>query len=170
MAPISAADATVALRSFPRRWTSLLGGLDPSDPDVAALLARAGPEGISAGGAVAEAADALEEADHQVRAAVGTAPAPPPSPPGEDGTPRADDLVGSLRRLELAAPALADTVDDVAADDLDRRTEVAGRSVAVRALVSDVVGRVATLLRQADQALRTGRGSGEDGGDGGDDR
>lgn len=165
MAPISAADATVALRSFPRRWTSLLVGLDPSDPDVAALLARAGPEGISAGGAVAEAADALEEADHQVRAAVGTAPAPPPSPPGEDGTPRADDLVGSLRRLELAAPALADTVDDVAADDLDRRTEVAGRSVAVRALVSDVVGRVATLLRQADQALRTGRGSGEDGGD-----
>lgn len=162
MAPISAADAAVALRSFPRRWTSLLGGLDPSDPDDAALLSRSGPDGTSAGGAVAEAAAVLEEADHQVRAAVGTTPAPPRSSTASEGAHPVDDLAASLRRLESAAPALADTVDDVAADDLDRRTEVAGRSTTVRDLVSEAVGRVATLLRQADQALRTGRGPGTD--------
>lgn len=154
MSPLSPADAEVALRTFPRRWRTLLGSLDPDDPDdpdTEVRLNRAGPDGRSALGAAAEAAAILEVADGQVRRALHSDR--PDLLPG--GAPVATSLDEALDRIEAAAPALATTVAGIAAGDLDRAATVAGRTVDVRTMVSDAVQQVADRLRSADRAVRT---------------
>ena len=149
MAPLSPGDAEVALRTFPRRWRALLGGLDEDDPDTAARLQRTGPDGRTAVGAASEAAAILEVAEGQVRATLRSER--PSLPPGDEPSPATLDE--ALDRIEAAAPALAATVAGIAADDLDREADLAGTTVTVRSLVADVVERVAGLLRAADRAL-----------------
>lgn len=159
MATISPADAEVALRTFPRRWNALLAGDDGSDEDgtdeTDADRDRAarhpGPDGRSALDCAAAAATTLEATDGHVRSTV-TRDHPSLDPPAVN---RAGD--DALRRIEAAAPALADTVAAVAAGDLDRRAELAGAPVTVRELISEAVEEVATLLRDATGALRAGR-------------
>ncbi len=68
---------------------------------------------------------------------------------------RLGTLAEALDRIEAGAPALATTVAAVAVGDLDRQADLAGRTVSVRSLVSDVVQHVADLLRSADRALHT---------------
>lgn len=153
MATISPADAEVALRSFPRRWSALLGGLDTDDPDTDALLRRAGPDGRSALDCAGAAAAVLAAADGHVRKAVSSNH--PTLGPGS--TPAGGSLPDALGGIEAAAPALAATVAGVASGDLDREADLGGRTVAVRSLVADAVDEVANLLRAADQALRAGR-------------
>ena len=149
MAPISAADAEVALRTFPRRWRALLGSLDPDDPDTAALLRRPGPGGRSALDSAGRAAVALEAAEGHVRRTV-SADRPTLDPAPEPGGATLED---ALARIDAAAPALAGTVGDVATGDLDRRAELGGRDLRLRDLIAGVVEEVAGLLRAADQAL-----------------
>ena len=151
MAPLSPADAEVALRTFPRRWRSLLGGLDPDDPDTEVRLRQVGPDGRSALGAASEAAAALEVADGHLRKAVSS------DRPSLRRTEGAADpaLADALGRIDAAAPVLAATVASIATGDLDRQAELDGRTVSVRSLVSDVVQQVADLLRSADRALHT---------------
>lgn len=150
MAPLSPADAEVALRTFPRRWRALLGGLDQDDPDTEARLRRVGPDGRSALDAAAQAAATLEVANGQVLATLRRER--PSLPPG--GAPAAASLDEALARIDAAAPVLAATVADVASDDLDRQADVAGRAVDVRTQVADAVQQVADLLRAADRSLR----------------
>ena len=153
MAPISAGDAEVALRTFPRRWRALLGSLDTDDPDTAALLARPGPDGSSALECARRAAVAIEAADAHVRRTVSAdRPTLDPAPAAGTGT-----LEDALARIDAAAPALATTVAGVATGDLDRRAELGGRDLRLRDLVADVVEDVAGLLRAAEQALRAAR-------------
>lgn len=151
MAPLSPADAEVALRTFPRRWRSLLGGLDPDDPDTEVRLRQTGPDGRSALTAASEAAAALEEADGHLRKAVSS------DRPSlhHAGAPTETALEDALGRIDAAAPVLAHTVGSIASGDLDRQAELDGRTVSIRSLVSDVVQQVADLLRSADRALHT---------------
>ncbi len=151
MAPLSPADAEVALRTFPRRWRALLAGLDPDDPDTEVRLRHVGPDGLSAVGAATEAAVALEFAQGRVRRAV-SSDRPTLDAGGEPGE---LPLAEALDRIEAGAPALATTIAAVAVGDLDRQADLAGRTVSVRSLVSDVVQHVADLLRSADRALHT---------------
>ena len=151
MAPLSPADAEVALRTFPRRWRSLLGSLDPDDPDTEVRLRQEGPDGRSALGAASEAADALEVADGHLRKAVSS---DRPSLQ-RTGAPTETSLDASLGRIDVAAPVLADTVASIASGDLDRQAELDGSTVTVRSLLSDVVQQVADLLRAGDRALHT---------------
>lgn len=153
MARISAGDAEVALRTFPRRWRSLVGGFEPDDPDAEAILDHPGPDGRSAADCVAEAAATLEAAKADLRAATTSAG----RMPAETGAGSAGSTADALRRIDTAAPALADMVRGIPADVLDSHVDVGGRTATVRALVADVVDRVATLLRSADKALRAGR-------------
>ena len=153
MAALSPADAEVALRTFPRRWNALLGGLDPDDPDTEAVLRHPGPDNRTAAECAAEAAAALVAADGHVRKAVTNDR--PTLEPGS--TPANSSLRDALGGIEAAAPALAATVAGVAAGDLDREADLGGRTVTVRALVADAVEHVANLLRAAEQALRAGR-------------
>lgn len=147
MTTISAGDAEVALRTFPRRWRSLLGGFEPGDPDVEAILSHPGPGGRSAMGCATRAGEVLEEARRAVQSAVGLGGAP------TAGTPVSDELGAALTRIDVAAPALADVVRDLAAGDLD----AAAGAGSVRSLVSDAVTEMADLLREAGEALRSGR-------------
>jgi hypothetical protein len=151
MAPLSPADAEVALRTFPRRWRALLGGLDPDDPDTEVRLHRPGPDGRSAVGAAAEAAAILEVAQGQVRQVLHS-DRPTLSPGGD---PVAGTLDDALDRIEAAAPALAATVAGIASGDLDRTAAVAGRTVDLRTMVADTVQEVADRLRSADRALHS---------------
>ena len=153
MAPISAADAEVALRTFPRRWRALLGSLDTDDPDTAALLDRPGPDGSSALDCARRAAVALEAADGHVRRTV-SADRPTLDPPPQPGGGTLED---ALARIDAAAPALAATVAGVATGDLDRQAELGGRTLRLRDLIAGVVDDVAGLLRAAEQALRAAR-------------
>ena len=151
MAPLSPGDAEVALRSFPRRWRSLLGGLDPDDPDTEVRLRQVGPDGRSALVAASEAAAALEVADGHLRKAV-SSDRPSLQRPDAPAEVALDDALG---RIDAAAPVLAARVASIASGDLDRQADLAGRTVTVRSLLSDVVQQVADLLRAADRALRT---------------
>ncbi len=151
MAPLSPADAAVALRTFPRRWRALLGGLDPDDPDTEARLHRFGPDGRSALTAASEAAGILEVARAQVvRVLHSERPSLPPDEATVGGT-----LEEALDRIEAAAPVLATTVAGIAAGDLDRTAELGGRTVDVRTMVADAVQQVADRLRSADRALHS---------------
>ena len=149
MALLSPGDAEVALRTFPRRWRALLGGLDPDDPDTEVRLRRVGPDGRSALAAAASAAVVLERADGHVRKAVSSEQ--PVLDPGAE--PGELELAESLRRIDAAAPALAATVAGIAAGDLDRPADLGGRAVSVRSLMADAVQQVADLLRSADRSL-----------------
>ncbi|MEX2658955.1 MAG: hypothetical protein WD232_04605 [Acidimicrobiales bacterium] len=153
MARISPGDAEVALRTFPRRWSTLVGGFEPDDPDAQAILDHPGPDGRSAADCVAEAAAALEAARGNLRGATTSAG----HTPAETGARAAGSTAAALRRIDTAAPALADMVRGIPADVLDQQVDVGGRTTTVRALVADVVDQVATLLRTADKALRAGR-------------
>lgn len=156
MATISPADAEVALRTFPRRWRALLGGMDVDDPDTDAILRRPGPDGRTALECAAEAAGTLEDVERQVRRVV-SSDRPTLEP---RSAPPAGPLTDSLAAIDAAAPALAATVAGVAAGDLDRQGELGGRTASVRSLIADAVGDVADLLRAAEQALRSGRAAG----------
>lgn len=146
MTTISAGDAEVALRTFPRRWGSLFGGLDPDDPEAAAIVDHPGPEGRSAVDCAQQAGDRLADGRRALREAVGTGGADPTTPTGRS-------LEGALRRIDQDAPALADAVRQLSLTDLDAR---AG-SGTVRTLVSDTVAEVADLLREAGDAVAAGR-------------
>lgn len=149
MAPLSPADAEVALRTFPRRWRALLGGLDQDDPDTAARLLRTGPDGRTALAAAVGAAATLEVAEGQVRRTLMSER--PSLPPGS--APSAGSLDEALDRIDVAAPVLATTVAGIAAAELDRQADLAGRTVDVRTQVGDAVTQVADLLRSAERAL-----------------
>lgn len=157
MAPISPGDAEVALRSFPRRWRALLGSLDVDDPDTVAILEHPGPSGDSAVALARKAGAALEVGARHLHEAVtrddpslDPDPAPPPAP-------GADTVAAALRRIEAAAPALADAVTRVAAGDLDRQAQRGTSTVSVRQIIADAVDEVARLLREADRAIAAGR-------------
>jgi hypothetical protein len=153
VATISPGDAEVALRTFPRRWRSLLGGLDPSDPDVDAILRHRGTSGASALDAVARAAVALDDGARHLHDAVHHDR--PVLDPGGGAGP--SSLPEALSAIDAAAPRLAGAVRAVAAGDLDRQAELGGATVTVRTLIADVVDEVARLLRDAQQALSEAR-------------
>jgi hypothetical protein len=156
MSALSAPDAVVALRSFPRRWRELLGGLDPHDPDVEALLEHRGSLG-SVVTLAAQAAAVLEvAAGHLHQAVTADKPVLAPAPPGPVGG-RASDLAALLARIDAAAPALADAVARVPTGDLDREARRGSSTVTVRRLVADVVDEAAGLLRHAARALDEAR-------------
>lgn len=150
MAPLSPADAEVALRTFSRRWRELLGGLDQADPDTEALLQRPGPDGRSALECALAAGAALGIADDRLREALRS---DRPTLTSSATTAGGGSLESALGRIDSAAPALADTIAGTASGDLDREAELDGRTVTVRSLITDTVSEVAGLLRAADEAL-----------------
>lgn len=146
MTTISAGDAEVALRTFPRRWGSLFGGLDPADPDTATIVDHPGPDGLSAADCAHQAAERLADGRRALREAVATGSADPTAPIGRS-------LEGALRGIDQDAPALADAVRQLSLTDLGAP---AGAGT-VRTLVSDTVAEVADLLRAAGDAVAAGR-------------
>ena len=143
-------DATVALRSYPRRFRALLAALDEDErPDD--LAHRPGPDGRSALDAAADAAATFRLVADAVRL-VASADRPDVPAGAASEADRAPVRVGGSRTTEgvlgelaAAAEALASMAGEVAAEDWRRTGVVAG------------TGREVTALDLLREAVRTGR-------------
>jgi hypothetical protein len=124
----SPSDATVAARSFPRRWQAVFARAvgDPADyrPDDDDALHRSGIIKLAN-----QAAQRLEHAAHELP---GTA------------LPKTQGARGVLDLVEVAAGHLAEVIESVPADAWDNATID---------LLNHAIDEVASLLRQADQAV-----------------
>lgn len=155
---VTAPDALVALRSFPRRWRALFAGLDDEDTDARALIGRRPePATWSALEYAAHVADVLRLYDEWVRRVLVE---DRPSLPGVDPDRWADDrryadqrLPDVLDGLEAAAGGLADRLQQVEGESWERRGVREGEDVSVLWMARQAVHEGAHHLRDAERSL-----------------
>lgn len=157
-ASITAPDAVVALKSFPRRWRSALGML-ADDPEAAELVRRR-PDPSS--WSVVEHAWYVAEllAWHRQRVdRARTSERPeladddPLRWPDERGY-RERDLRGALDAIGEAAPGLAALLERLPGDDWTRVARVGDEEVTLLAMAQHAVHESAYHLRAAQRTVR----------------
>ena len=156
---INPPDAIAALRSFPRRWRSALA-LVADDPSASDLVSRRTGDSWSALEHARFTADLLESTrEHVERTRREEQPNlgdGPTRPPGQMGG--GDEALGTaLAAISEHAPALADALDELPAEDWRRSATVDGRETTILSLARRSVAEVAGHLRGAEQALRAAR-------------
>jgi len=163
---LSPSDAVAALRSYPRRFRSLLTSLDEDErPDD--LVHRAGADGLSA----------VNQADHVARSAAILGEALRQVLVQDDATllpAVADDSArewqmaaepasvdATLEFLDVECNALADMVERTPADDWTRSGTVAGsgKKMTALAIVREAVRTGADHLHAAERAIETAKGT-----------
>lgn len=159
---ITAPDAVVALKSFPRRWRSALSVL-ADDPEAADLVRRRpDPSSWSVVEHAWYVADLLGWHRERVeRARAGEAPVladdDPRRWPDERGY-RDRALNGALDAIAEAATGLASTLERVQGDDWLRVARVGDEDVTVLAMAQHAVHEGAHHLRASERTLRQVRG------------
>ena len=158
---INPPDAIVALRSFPRRWRAALA-LVADDPSASELVRRRTDDSWSALEHAWYTADLLQSTREHVRRTLredqpnlGDGPTHPSGRQGSGD----DALDTALAAIGEHAPALADALDEVAAEDWRRSATVDGRETTILSMARRSVAESANHLRAAEQALRTARGT-----------
>jgi hypothetical protein len=153
---LSPSDAVVALKSFPRRYRSLLA-TDDDDPDGVAKR-RPDASSWSALEHAAHVANALEQAAADLDAAHrsdGAAVADPATAPPSGAT----DVDGTLDHLNAASERLVGAIDRYRPDDWAQKvTAPDGRSVDALWIVRAAVQEGARHLRQAEQVIAAVKG------------
>lgn len=158
---INPPDAIAALRSFPRRWRSALA-LVADDPSASELVRRRSGDSWSALEHARYTADLLQSTREHVRRTrreerpnLGNGPT---RPSGQQGS-GDDALDTALSAIGEHAPALADALDELPAEDWRRSATVDGRETTILSMARRSVAEAADHLRAAEQALRTARGA-----------
>jgi hypothetical protein len=151
------ADALVAVRSFPRRYRALLGGLG-DDPD-ADMLTRRAPGGWSALEHAGHVRDVLHAVDMRLQRVLRedepVLPQIPQTPPAgvhEQGP----ELV--LAALAANAEQLARTMADISGKEWARSGTRDGRQVGALDLAREAVHAGAHHLREAERVIAAVRG------------
>lgn len=161
---LAAPDAVVALRSFPRRFRSVVLPL-ADDPTVEAFAERIGPDGHSALDQVVAVANTwalLGQALRQVlindEAVLHGGVLDPNQ--REWAVPPGTSVDGALDRLADEATALADAVDSVPSRDWSRTGSVAGgATVSALDLVREAVRSGGQGLADAEAEIKAARAS-----------
>jgi hypothetical protein len=160
---LSAPDAVVALRSFPRRFRSAVLPI-ADDPTVEALAERVGPDGHSALDhvvAVTNTLVLLGQALRQVLITEDPVLHAGVRDPGERAweTPPGTTVDGALDRLADEATAVADAADAVPSRDWSRTGTLAGGgTITALDLVREAVRTASQGLVDAEAAVRAARG------------
>ena len=156
---INPPDAIAALRSFPRRWRAALA-LVADDPSASELVRRRSGDSWSALDHAWYTADLLESTREHVRRTrreerpnLGDGPARRSGRQGNED----DALDAALTAIGEHAPALADALDDLPAEDWRRSATVDGRETTILSMARRSVAEAAHHLRAAEQALRAAR-------------
>ncbi len=160
---LSVGDALVALRSYPRRFSSLLSPLPGDDETIDALARRVGPDGVSALDLLTDVVRSLGllgQAIHQT--VYGDAPVLHPGVVDASARdwPAVDEGVADLlAQLRDEATELADGADRVAYRDWDRPATLAGGgSVQAIDLLREAVRTASDDLHAIETTLRATRG------------
>lgn len=159
---LSASDAAVALRSYPRRYTHTLRPI-AGDPGIDELATRAGPDGRSALDLVVDTTNTFVVLGQALRALlVQEAPVLHPAvlDPGARTweVPATTGIADALARLGEEADALATAVEATAAPDWVRAGTVAGGTpVTALDVVREAARTGAENLRAAEVALESAR-------------
>jgi hypothetical protein len=160
---VSPRDATVAVRSFPRRYRALLSGFgtDDDDPD-AAIRRRPGPATWSALEYTAHFADVLDAYGAAVRRiVVEDDPAlswPDPEPRVAERNFNAMNRAEVLGWLDLVCAHLAELLEGVRADDWTRTGRIDGEEHSALQLVREAAHQGAHHLRDVERVLSRVRG------------
>ncbi len=154
-------DAVAALRSFPRRWRSALAVV-ADDPGADELVRRradgASWSALEHAWYVAEALRRCDEEVRQVQTAEhATLSADDPRGWVDGGGYGDQGLEAALRQIGERSPALAATLEGLAADDWLRVGKRDGAEVTILALAQQEVANAADHLRAAEQALRAAK-------------
>lgn len=159
---ITAPDAVVALKSFPRRWRSALSVL-ADDPEADELVRRRpDPSSWSAVEHAWYVADLLEWHRQRVDRArvsdrLGLADDDPRRWPEERGY-RDRPLGGALDAIDEAAPALAATLERLHGDDWRRAARVGDEDVTLLTMAQHAVSECASHLRDTERVIGQVRG------------
>ncbi|HEV2069377.1 MAG TPA: DinB family protein [Acidimicrobiales bacterium] len=157
---INPPDAIAALRSFPRRWRSALA-LVADDPSASELVRRRTGDSWSALEHASYTAELLESTrEHVLRTRREERPnlIGPTGPSGHQGS-EDDALDTALAAIGQHAPALADALDELPAEDWRRSATVDGGETTILSMARRSVAESANHLRAAEQALHAGRGT-----------
>ncbi|MFN8037792.1 MAG: hypothetical protein U0Q07_01155 [Acidimicrobiales bacterium] len=160
---LSVGDALVALRSYPRRFSSLLAPIPGDEETIDAIARRVGPTGTSAIDLLTDAVRSLGllgQAIHQT--VYGDAPVLHPGviDPSARDWPAADESVADLlAQLRDESTELADAADRVSYRNWDRTATVAGGgTVTAIELLREAVRTATDDLHDIEATLRAARG------------
>ena len=160
---LSVGDALVALRSYPRRFSSLLSPLPGDEETIDAIARRVGPDGVSALDLLTDAVRSLGllgQAIHQT--VYGESPVLHAGviDPSAREWPTIDESVGDLlAQLRDEATELADAADRVAYRDWDRSATIAGGgTVHAIGLLREAVRTASDDLHGIESTLHATRG------------
>lgn len=164
---LSSGDASAALRSYPRRFRSVLAPHAGDPEPVDALAQRVGPDGRSSADRLTDAVRSLaiiEQALRQVliddQPVVHEAVIDPGARHWEH--PGTGSLADALAELDDATADLAAAIDKVASGDWDRTGAIAGsdgaRTVTALDLVREAVRTAADDLRGIETTMAAVRG------------
>ena len=159
---ITAPDAIVAVRSFPRRYREAFGMLEDEEDVDAQVRRRPRPDTWSALEYAAHVRGAVELfEDRARRALVEDAPVVQPVPLEEnpwEGHDPTDDLDAVLSGLDAACDRLARRLQGVEGDDWKRTVVRDGEELTVLWMARNVVHEGAHHLRDVQDVLRKVRG------------
>ncbi|MEZ5141994.1 MAG: hypothetical protein R2726_05665 [Acidimicrobiales bacterium] len=160
---LSSQDAIVALRSYPRRYSSVLSPLPGDDDTVDTIAQRVGPDGVCALDLLTDVVRtlavigrALHQTVYSDRPVLHEAVIDPAARHWEGPVETVADLLAQLRD---EATELADAADAVPYRDWDRQATVTGgRTVTALDLLREAVRTATDDLHAIEQALRAARG------------